>query len=184
MDEARAAMHRSLELDPLLLITNVNLGRIDYYLKNYDQAIKQYEKALELDQHFTRTHFRLGLAYMQKGDFQNARLEYKQVTKLAGDTPQVDSYLAYLLAVSGKRTEALKELENLQERGKREYVSPYNIALIYVGLGEKDKAFEWLEKAYLDHSTEMIYFKVDPLLEPLHSDSRYQNILQRMKLAN
>ena len=182
MEEARAAMQRALELDPLLLITNVNLGRIDYYQKNYDAAIKQYQKALELDQHFTRTHFRLGLAYMQKGDFQNAQLEYQQVNKLDGQTPQIDSYLTYLLAVSGKKAEAENGLEKLLQREKNEYISPYNIAIIYIGLEEKDKAFEWLEKSFIDHSTEMIYFKVDPLLESLRSDSRYQNIVLRMKL--
>jgi DNA-binding winged helix-turn-helix (wHTH) protein/TolB-like protein/Flp pilus assembly protein TadD len=183
MDEARAAMRRALELDPLLLVTNVNLGRIDYYEGRYDQAIKQYQRALELDKDFMRTHLRLGLAYVQQGRYQEALAEYNKALDIAGDTPQIRAHIAHVMAVSGKRSEALKGLTELQERAKRQYVPPYDIALIYIGLGEKDKAFAWLEKAYNDHSTEMIYFKVEPLLAPLRSDSRYQDLLRRMKLS-
>jgi TolB-like protein/DNA-binding winged helix-turn-helix (wHTH) protein/Flp pilus assembly protein TadD len=183
MDEARAAMRRALELDPLLLVTNVNLGRIDYYEGRYDQAIKQYQRALELDKDFMRTHLRLGLAYVQQGRYHEALLEYNKALEIAGDTPQIRAHIAHVMAVSGKKSEALAGLAELQERAKRQYVPPYDIALIYVGLGEKDKAFAWLEKAYNDHSTEMIYFKVEPLLAPLRSDSRYQDLLRRMKLS-
>jgi DNA-binding winged helix-turn-helix (wHTH) protein/TolB-like protein/Flp pilus assembly protein TadD len=183
MDEARAAMRRALELDPLLLVTNVNLGRIDYYEGNYDQAIKQYQRALELDKDFMRTHLRLGLAYVEQGRYHEALIEYNKALEIAGDTPQVRAHIAHVMAVSGKRTEALAALAELQERAKRQYVPPYDIALIYVGLSERDKAFAWLEKAYNDHSTEMIYFKVDPLLTPLRSDPRYKDLLRRMKLS-
>lgn len=183
MDEARAAMRRALELDPLLLVTNVNLGRIDYYEGRYDQAIKQYQRALELDKDFMRTHLRLGLAYVQQGRHHEALAEYNKALEIAGDTPQIRAHIAHVMAVSGKRPEALAGLTELQERAKRQYVPPYDIALIYIGLGEKDKAFAWLEKAYNDHSTEMIYFKVEPLLAPLRSDSRYQDLLRRMKLS-
>jgi TolB-like protein/DNA-binding winged helix-turn-helix (wHTH) protein/Flp pilus assembly protein TadD len=183
MDEARAAMRRALELDPLLLVTNVNLGRIDYYEGNYDQAIKQFERALELDKDFMRTHLRMGLAYVQERRYQEALVEYNKALEIAGDTPQIRAHIAHVMAVSGKKSEALAGLAELQERAKRQYVPPYDIALIYVGLGEKEKAFAWLEKAYNDHSTEMIYFKVEPMLAPLRSDSRYQDLLRRMKLS-
>src|SRR6266404_7194349 len=183
MDEARAAMRRALELDPLLLVTNVNLGRIDYYEGRYDQAIKQYERALELDKDFMRTHLRLGLAYVQQGRYHEALIEYNKALEIAGDTPQIRAHIAHVMAVSGKKSEALAALAELQGRAKRQYVPPYDIALIYVGLGQRDKAFVWLEKAYNDHSTEMIYFKVEPLLAPLRSDSRYQDLLRRMKLS-
>ena len=183
MDEARAAMRRALELDPLLLVTNVNLGRIDYYEGRYDQAIKQYQRALELDKDFMRTHLRLGLAYVEEGRYQEALVEYNKALEIAGDTPQIRAHIAHVMAVSGKKSEALAGLAELQERAKRQYVPPYDIALIYIGLGERDKAFAWLEKAYNDHSTEMIYFKVEPLLAPLRSDPRYQDLLRRMKLS-
>ena len=115
MDEARAAMRRALELDPLLLVTNVNLGRIDYYEGRYDQAIKQYQRALELDKDFMRTHLRLGLAYVQQGRYQEALSEYNKALEIAGDTPQVRAHIAHVMAVSGKKTEALAALAELQE---------------------------------------------------------------------
>ncbi|HEX9426040.1 MAG TPA: tetratricopeptide repeat protein [Pyrinomonadaceae bacterium] len=183
MDDARSAMQRALELDPLLLITNVNLGRIDYYEGRYDQAIKQYQRALELDKNFMRTHLRLGLAYVQQRRFQEALTEYQRAREIAGETPQINAHIAYAMAVSGKTSDALWALAKLQDPAKRQYVPPFDIALVYIGLGKKDKAFEWLEKAYADHSTEMIYFKVDPVLSGLRTDPRYQDLLRRMRLS-
>lgn len=182
-DEARAAMQRALELDPLLIISNVNLGRIDYYEERYDEAIKQYRRALELDDNFMRTHLRLSLAYVQRGLYQEALDESRKARAIAGDTPQITAQIAYILAVSGQQSEARTSLSELKERAARQYVPPYDIALIYTGLGDKDQAFEWFERAYADHSTEMIYFKVEPMLTSLRSDPRYQNILVRMKFA-
>src|SRR6266542_3579356 len=183
MDDARSAMQRALELDPLLLITNVNLGRIDYYEGRYDQAIKQYQRALELDKNFMRTHLRLGLAYVQQGRYNEALIEYNKALEIAGDTPQIRAHIAHVMAVSGKKSNALGALAALLARAKRQYVPPYDIALVYVGLDQRDKAFEWLEKAYNDHSTEMIYFKVDPVLSGLRTDPRYQDLLRRMRLS-
>src|SRR6266498_336924 len=183
MDDARSAMQRALELDPLLLITNVNLGRIDYYEGRYDQAIKQYQRALELDKNFMRTHLRLGLAYVQQGRYNEALIEYNKALEIAGDTPQIRAHIAHVMAVSGKKSNALGALAALLARAKRQYVPPYDIALVYVGLDQRDKAFDWLEKAYNDHSTEMIYFKVDPLLSALRTDPRYQDLLRRMRLS-
>jgi tetratricopeptide (TPR) repeat protein len=183
LEDARGEMQRALQLDPLLLIANVNLGRIDYYEGHYDQAIKQYQRALDLDENFMRTHLRLGLAFVQEGRFQEALTEYHRARAIAGDTPQINAHIAHVMAVSGKKSEALAALAELQELAKRQYVPPYDIALIYVGLGENDKAFAWLEKAYGDRSTEMIYFKVEPMLAPLRSDPRYENLLRRMRLV-
>lgn len=182
-DEARTAMQRALELDPLLTISNVNLGRIDYYDGKYDEAIKQYQRALELDDNFMRTHLRLSLAYVQKGLYEDALHESEKARAISGDTPQITAQIGYVLAVSGRQTEARIAISELKERAARQYVPPYDIALIYAGLGDKDQAFEWFEKAYADHSTEMIYFKVEPMLSSLRSDPRYQDILVRMKLA-
>ncbi|MDQ2746048.1 MAG: tetratricopeptide repeat protein [Acidobacteriota bacterium] len=181
-DEARAAMQRALELDPLLIISNVNLGRIDYYDERYDAAVKQFRRALELDDNFMRTHLRLSQAYARQGLYQEALAESLKARAIAGDTPQTTAQIAYVQAVSGHQPEARAALAELKERSARQYIPPYDIALIYTGLGETDRAFEWFEKAYADHSTEMIYFKVEPILSPLRSDPRYQNILLRMKL--
>jgi TolB-like protein/Tfp pilus assembly protein PilF len=183
LDDARTAMRRALELDPLLLITNVNLGRIDYYQGRYDQAVEQYKRAGELDEHFSRTHLRLGMAYAQQRRYQEALVEYQKTRAVSGDTPQVAAQIARVLAVSGKRAEARAALARLEHLATRQYVPPYDIALIYSGLGETDEAFKWFEKAYADRSTEMIYFKVEPMLQPLRSDPRYAVLLRRMGLA-
>ncbi|MEP6925783.1 MAG: tetratricopeptide repeat protein, partial [Pyrinomonadaceae bacterium] len=182
-NEARAAMQRALELDPLLIIANVNLGRIDYYEERYDEAIKQYQRALELDDNFMRTHLRLSLAYTRQGLYQDALNESQKARAIAGDTPQITAQIAYVLAISGQQTKARDALAELKGRAARQYVPPYDFALIYTGLGDKDQAFEWFEKAYADHSTEMIYFKVEPMLASLRSDPRYQNMLVRMRRA-
>lgn len=183
LEEARAAMLQALKLDPLLLITNVNLGRIDYYAGRYDQAIEQYRRAIDLDANFARAHLRLGMAYVQMGRRREALAAYDKTREIAGDTPQVAAYRAHALAAAGRKSEALAALDALQQRALRQYVPPYDIALIYTGLGEREQAFAWLEKAYTDRSSDMIYFKVEPMLAPLRSDPRYQNLLRRMRLA-
>jgi len=166
-----------------LLTPNVNLGRIDYYEGRYDKAVEQYKRAGELDDNFSRTHLRLGMAYAQQRRYQEALAEYYKTREISGDTPQVEAQIARVLAVSGKQSEARAALAQLEKDAKREYVPPFDMALVYSGLGENDEAFKWLEKAYADHSTEMIYFKVDPMLASLHSDPRYQSLLHRMGLA-
>jgi TolB-like protein/DNA-binding winged helix-turn-helix (wHTH) protein/Tfp pilus assembly protein PilF len=183
LEEARAAMQRALALDPLLLISNVNLGRIDYYAGRYDQAVEQYRRAIELDANFARAHLRLGMAYVQRGQHREALAEFEKTREIAGDTPQVAACIAHALAVSGKKSEARAALAELERRAARQYVPPYDIAMIFAGLGEKEQAFAWLEKAYADHSSEMIYFKVEPMLTPLRSDPRYHDLLRRMGLA-
>jgi TolB-like protein/Flp pilus assembly protein TadD len=183
LEEARVAMRQALSLDPLLLITNVNLGRIDYYAGRYEQAIEQYRRAIDLDTNFARAHLRLGMAQTQLGQYGEALAAYDKTRAIAGDTPQVAACIAHTLALAGRKSEARAALAQLEQRATRQYVPPYDLALIYVGLGEPEQAFQWLEKAYADHSSEMIYFKVEPMLAPLRSDARYHDLRRRMRLA-
>jgi tetratricopeptide (TPR) repeat protein len=182
LEDARVAMLQALKLDPLLLITNVNLGRIDYYAGRYDQAIEQYRRAIDLDSNFARAHLRLGMALVEQSQYKGAIAEYQKTREISGDTPQVTAHTAQALALSGKRPEARALLAELKQRATRQYVPPYSIALIHIGLGEHQAAFDWIEKAYSDRSSEMIYFKVEPMLAPLRSDPRYQDLLRRMRL--
>src|SRR5262249_3266019 len=149
----------------------------------YDRAIKQYQRAIELDENFSRAHLRLGMAYVEQGRCPEALAAYRRAREISGDTPQVAAHIAHVLAVSGKKSEAHAALAELQQRATGQYVPPYDLAMIYTGLGETEQAFAWLEKAYADRSTEMIYFKVEPMLAPLRSDPRYQDLLRRMGLA-
>lgn len=182
LEEAIAEMKRAQELDPLSLIINTNVGWAYYFARRHDQAIEQHRKTIEMDPNFARVHLRLGLAYMQKAMHREATTEYEKSLNLAGSDPYVMSLLGYAKAVSEHREEAVKVLTQLREMEKQRYVPPYSIALIYVGLGQKDEAFQWLENAFTDHSGAMIYLKVEPMLDSLRSDPRFADLLKRMHL--
>ncbi len=170
-DEAIAALKHALVLDPLALyiygdaVFIYNLGR------QYDQAIETYHKALELEPKFGRpTRAR---AYAGKGQPAQAIAEAQRVRQVT-DSPLVLASLAGVYAVSGERGEAEKLLKELVEISKRRYVCPYEMAQAYVGLGKKEEAFQWLDKAYRDRSSCMPYLKMDPRFDPLRSDPRFQ----------
>jgi len=183
LDEAMAEMKRAQELEPLSLIINTNVGWIQYYAHQYDQAIAQHQKSVEMDPNFARVHLRLGMAYEQKGLHQEAIGEYQKTLRLSGDDPYVIALLGYSRAMAGQREEARKILNQLQKLQQQRYVPPYSIALIYAGLGEKDLAFEWLDKAFVDRSGPLIYLKVEPMFDSLRSDPRMAGLLERMRLA-
>ena len=180
-DEAIAEMKRAVELDPLSLIINADLG--DTYIKarQYDAAIEQLRKTLDMDQNFYVAHKALGIAYEMKGAFADAIAEYQKAHAL-NDDPYVLALLGHALAVSGKHDEALKTLNQLQELSKQRYVSAYSFATVYAGLGDKDHAFEWLEQSFRERSSDMAYFKVDTLLDNLRSDPRFAELVQKVGL--
>jgi len=117
--------------------------------------------------------------------YPEAIAEIQRVIDLLGDNdPATISYLAEVYATSGNRDEASKALSQLKEQSKHRYIDPYDIARIYIGLGEKDLAFQELEKGYEDRSFGMVWLKVDPLLDPIRSDSRFKDLLARVGLAD
>ena len=121
----------------------------------------------------------LGLAYLQKGMVEQAIAEFqKRTTPATGSTGD----LGQAYALSGRRTEASKEIDKLQELSKQRYVAPYNLALIYISLGDKNNALEWLEKAYEDRSTLLVWMKVDPRLDNLRSEPRFKAVMRQMGL--
>ena len=180
-DEAFAEVKRAQELDPLSLIINADLGDNYIYARQYDQAIEQLRKTIEMDQSFYYAHYELGMAYELKGSFQEAIAEYRRARQL-NDDPLVLAYLGHIYAGSGRRDEALKSLEELKEISKQRYVSAYAFALVYTALGEKEQAFQWLEKAYAERSAWMTYLKIDPRLDPLRSDPRFAEFMHRVGL--
>ena len=106
--------------------------------------------------------------------------EYQKAIPLSGDSPDEPASLAYTYALSGRKQEALRIIDDLQERSKRSYISPAIIAFVYTGLGEKDQAFEWLEKAYHGRDSLLVLLKVEPMFDPLRSDPRFQDLLRRV----
>jgi len=182
LDEAEAEIRQAKELDPLSLIINVASGEMLYIRKKYDQAIQQYSKTLELDQNFAEARRCRGKCYQQKGMFEEAIADFQKARKDFGNNPHGLEDLGNAYALSGEKTKAMEVLENLLELSMQGYSLNYDIAFIYCGLGDKDKAFEYLEKAY-NEKEDLVDFKVDPAWESLRSDPRYKSLLERLHLG-
>jgi len=180
-DEAIAEAKRGLQIDPLNTGLNGNLGSVFVFTHQWDQAIEQLRSSIDLDPNYWFDHYFLGRAYEQKGRFPEAIAALKQAISLGGTT-EVWSSLGHAYATSGKREEAQKVIEHLRELSVHEYVAPYNIAVIYAGLGEKDEAFVWLNRAYQERSYLLTYLTVDERLDKLHSDPRFDGLRRRVGL--
>ena len=183
-DEAIAEARRAQEIDPLSLIAHASASDVFFHARQYDPAIEQARKALELDPGFSVAHRNLARNLMQQGKYEDAIAEYKQVFSLTGHTSQNLGELGHAYAMSGKRAEALKLLKELEEMSARQYVSPLDFAFIYTGLGDKEQAFAYLEKAYQERTTWLMWIKVDPRFDPLRSDPQFADLLRRMRLAS
>ena len=184
LDEAIEEMKRSLELDPLCLSTNEWLGTEYLLARRYEKAIELYRKTLQMDPNYPPAHFYLSQAYMQKAKYKEAVTEVQKAITLSGRLPRTVATLGRIYAVSGESVKAQKVLEELSELSKRRYVPSYYVALIYEGLGQKDRAFEWLEKALEERDSELVFLKVDPSLDILRSDSRFFALLKKTNLES
>jgi TolB-like protein/DNA-binding winged helix-turn-helix (wHTH) protein/Tfp pilus assembly protein PilF len=183
-DEAIAERKRAVELEPLSSIINFELGLAFYYARDYDQAIEQFQKTLELDQNFPSAHNFLPAAYEQKGMYNEAIAEFKKAFPLTARSEWTFSKagLGHVYAVTGKKSEARTMLDELKQASEQEYVPANSIALIYAGLGEKDQAFAWLDKAYEQHTFQMQWIKIEPRWDNLRSDPRFQALIRRVGL--
>jgi tetratricopeptide (TPR) repeat protein len=169
---------------PLSFPVIANVGTPYYYARRYDEAIEYCQKALELSPRFPRCHLWIGQAYVQMGKHEAAIAEIKQAIELHEDSINPFGVLGYAYAVAGRRAEARKVIAELEELSKRKYVSPYFIAVIYTGLGERDQAFLWLEKAYQERHPYMTLIGVEPAFDPLRSDPRFGGLLRRVGLPS
>jgi TolB-like protein/Flp pilus assembly protein TadD len=181
-DEAIAEAKRAQEVDPVSLVTNYHVGAILYYARQYDKAIEQLRMTLELDPNFAVAHTFLGRAYRQKGMYEEAIAEFQKAITLAGVSSNRLGELGHAYAVSGNRGEARKALDELKELSKRRYVSPYAMALLYIGLDEKDQALKWLGKAHEERISSLDTLKVNPMFDTLCSDPTFADLLRRMGL--
>ena len=179
VQEARLA----LELDPLSLIASANLGQTIFFARQYDQAIEQLRTLLEMDPNFWVAHLFSGKAYTQKGMHAQALDELKKAREFSGfkgGSSSAISLMGYDYAVSGRRAESEQILRDLDELSKQKYVPPYHIAVVYAGLGDKNQAFDWLEKAYQDRNQFMNLLKAEPNFDSLRSDQRFQDLVRRV----
>jgi tetratricopeptide (TPR) repeat protein len=181
-EQAISEAKRVQALDPLSLFGNVQMARIFYFAGRYDEAVAECLKALEMDSNYGVARLFLGKAYRQKGMYKEALAELEKAKDLLEDDSEVLSQIGYTYAVWGRRVEAQKVLEELQESSKQSYVSPYHIAMVYAGLGQRDKTFEWLEMAYERREARMNILKFAPEFDGLHSDPRYADLVRRVGL--
>jgi tetratricopeptide (TPR) repeat protein len=179
-DESILELRRAQELEPLSLIINTELGAVLYFAGKLDKAIEQLRNTVDLDSSFETVHVELGFAYREKGLYEEAISEFKKALELDRDDAYALSELGRTYGNLGRRAEGYKVLGLLKKQSSRRYVLPSLIAAIHAGLGEKDQAFERLEKGYGERDTNLLYLKVDPSWNSLRSDSRFADLLRRV----
>ncbi len=183
MDEALAEAKRAQELDPFSLIVSSHLGWINYLARNHDQAIKQARQIIKLDPNFFPARRYLALAYEDQRKYKEAIAEFQRAVSLSRDSTLVKSELGHAYAAAGKRREAQQLIEELRQLAAERRASPYHLALIHAGLGEKDRAIELLNRAFDERSERLVWLRVDPRFDKLRSDARFNDLLQRIGLA-
>lgn len=181
MDEIRKASN----LDPISPVINISVGIIYYFMGKYRNAIEQYQSVLDVDPDFGLAKLFLGRAYEQAGMYAEATTIFQNADTFADNRQEMLGELGRVYAAAGNNTEAEKALSELlafQDKEELTVYSQYSIAAIYAVLNRKDEAFEWLEKAYSERSFRMIYLKIDPQLNNLHGDARYNALLKKLDL--
>jgi serine/threonine protein kinase/Tfp pilus assembly protein PilF len=181
-EEGIREMKQALELDPVSLVINENLGWVYLMAGQKDLALVQLRKTLEMDQNFAATHLMLGFAHLQKGNMKEATEEMKKARELSAEAPTVVISFALVCAAAGRLEEADAILEELTARSQKQHASPFRMAEVYAVMGDLDKAFELLNKAYEEKDEWMTTIKISPNLAPFHSDPRYQALLKKMGL--
>lgn len=182
-DEAITSIKRGQRLDPLSSVFNTEVGWVYFLARRYDDAVEQLREAVEMDQGFWIAHSRLWQAYVQRGERENAHVEYEKTVALAGRTPLVALLMATAYAQSDRRDEALSALDELKKLWERRYFSPFRMALIYAALGDANTTFAWLEQGYLMRDARLIFLKIDPGLDPVRDDARYFDLMRRVGLT-
>ena len=183
LEEAVQEMKKALELEPASLVMNTFMGATLYYAGRYDEAIDQCRRTIQMDPNFAVAHWHLGLAYEQKQLFDAAIEEFKKAISLSGGSPLMKAALGRANAKSQKKHEANEMLNELNQLAKRQYVSAYEIATIYVALGNNEKAFQLLDQAYGEHSFHLVNLNVSPQFRALRLNGRFQALVKRIGLA-
>lgn len=178
-EEAIAAEKKAVELDPLNTLLNTDLAFFFYWARGYEDATTQIRKTLELDPNNAFAHSVLGWCLIWKGSKAEAREEFQTATKL-DDLPWYVGSLGYACAVSGDRAKAETILRELEDLAKQRYVSPANRASVYLGLGENEKALDWLEKAYEDRDPIFWWINGDQLYDSVRNEPRFKALMQKL----
>jgi serine/threonine protein kinase/Flp pilus assembly protein TadD len=172
---------RAQELEPLSLFITLSLAWAYYFARQFDRAMEQGAKALDMDPNFGFAYWHRGMAYIQQKRFGDAITALRKAISLSGPATTFISYLGYANAQLGKSREARQMIAQLERVSKRQYVSSYFIAIIHLGLGDLDRTFEWLEKAYEERSGFMAFINVEPMLDALRGDPRFKALTERIR---
>jgi tetratricopeptide (TPR) repeat protein len=182
-EEAIPEIKRALDLDPLSTLINSVGGQLFYHAREYDKAIEQAGKVLELDPDLWIAHSIIGKSYIEKRMYSEAIAEHEKAVKVSGGATETYSQLGYAHAVAGNREQAERIIDELKRLSKHRYVPLNNIARIYAGLGDKEKALDLLEKALHERETGLTFLKVVPQWDALRAEPRFMNILHRVGLS-
>jgi TolB-like protein/Tfp pilus assembly protein PilF len=180
--EAIARVERAQDLDPLSLIIQAASARSYYNARRYEDAIAQAKSALEIDSTFGRAHFWVGMANEQLGRSDEAIREFESTLSFGGPATIYLAALGHAYGRAGRRDKALAVLADLQTRAKSRYISPLDIATVYLGLGDTDAIFEWLERAFQTRASALVYLAVDPRYDAVRDDPRFQDLVRRVGL--
>ncbi len=178
-DEAIAKTRKAVELDPLNPFFQMSLSFYQYWAGQYDDAIAQARRTLAMDPNSAISHVLLGLSFLKKGDTAGAIAEL-QKTKAPDPGAWYQGFLGYAYGISGDRAKAEQALHELEDLAKRQYVSPTAFATIYLGLGQKEKCLDWLEKAYEEQDSACWYLKIDQIYDSVRNKPRFQALVEKI----
>ncbi len=183
LPEAKAEILRGKELDPLSVPIAADMGFLLYYADELDRAEEELHKALEMNPRDPLSHLFLGRVYEAKGLSEKAITEYEATGPLKEWVPTIAA-VGYVYGILGRRPEALKALADLETLSKKEYVTAYAVALVHTALGDKDKAFAWLDKAVEERTHWLVWIRRDRRWKPLYGDPRFEEIVRRVGLPS
>jgi tetratricopeptide (TPR) repeat protein len=178
--EAWDQINEAMRTDPLSLPNNAELVRTLYYARDYDGAVVQAQKAMQLDADYYRTHFWLARVYAQKQMYKEAVAESEIVLKATPDSSLALTEMAYSLAAGGRQSEARKILRRLDDRAKSSFVPAYNLAVVHIALHENDEGLKCLQQAYDEHDWAMMALLVEPRLDPVRNDPRFRDLVAKV----
>jgi len=181
-EQAIAEARRASELDPLGLITNAIEGHVLLYAGRDAEAATKLRATLELDANFWIAHLFLGKVHLARNEWPQALAEFEKARALSASNSEAVSMIGYTLARSGDRQGAQAALAELLRRGSDHYVPPFNVAMLYNGLGDADNTFAWLDKAYADRDVRLTFLKIEKKWDPLRADARFASLIKRMNL--
>jgi serine/threonine-protein kinase len=183
LDEALEEMLTAQSLDPVSSIVARDLALVYLFRREPESALEQCDHAIELNSHFSPAYWALGLIQEQRKDFDEAAAAFQRAIHLSPDTPRMQAGLARTQALAGKRKDALDTVRRLELLAKQRYVSPFEFASMRFALGQPDLGFRWFTKACADRSFELLWMRLDPRLDHVRSNKRFEGVARRMGLV-